>query len=68
MTLDELIDRRNEVQLKAEDTPHAASCWTRLGVASRHIERCATGMPLSPGVEREIIRCINDAAEWLESL
>lgn len=72
MTIDDYIQQRNELQLIAEDTCSYSSIdcademWVRLGVANRHIERVLTGqLPLTPGLEEEIQRCLDDAKHWL---
>ncbi len=60
MTIDDYIERRNAIQLRAEPLGKetADRCWTELGVANRHIERVLDGVfPMVPGVEREIVQC-----------
>jgi hypothetical protein len=66
--VDELIERRNAIQLKAElfgDT-YANECWSRLGVANRHIQRICQGeLTLVPGVRKEIEDCLERVQKWL---
>jgi hypothetical protein len=62
LTIDELIDRRNECQLKAEAISEQAGAdrWTALGLANRHIARVLENeLPLTPGLENEILKCID---------
>lgn len=68
MEIDELIERRNKLQLRAESLNEslARQCWERLGVANRHIERVLSGiLALTYGVENEIIQCMHDVESWL---
>jgi hypothetical protein len=74
MTSDEqlaaLCEKRKDIQLIAENTDEdtAAECWTRLGVANRHIERIFNGiLPLTPGVLHEIEACFYRVETWLNS-
>lgn len=67
MTLDDLIEERNEIQFLSEghSEDEAIECWTRLGVANRHIERVVTGvLPLTPAIELEIAECFQRVREW----
>ena len=64
MTIDDYIVERNRIQLAAENQEKGAECWTKLGVANRHIDRVLTGqLELTPAVEDEIIRCLNEAQD-----
>jgi hypothetical protein len=46
-TIDDLIDRRNDIQLASGDSD---KCWQMLGVANRHIDRLVSGViPLTDG-------------------
>jgi len=63
-SIDDYIDRRNEIQLRAEAKGNAAGAakWTELGVANRHIARVLEGtLPLTPELEHEIESCLRRA-------
>lgn len=59
MTIDDYIEQRNEIQLKAEalGKETADKCWAELGVANRHIERVLNGELRLAVVESEIQQC-----------
>ena len=66
--IDRYIQRRNDIQLMAETEGDglARECWTRLGVANRHIRRVLAGvLPLTPGLVYEIDSCLQETAQWL---
>lgn len=68
--LEMLVARRNSLQLRAENLDPGAElgeiCWTRLGVANRHIERAVSGvLTLFPAVEKEITDCFGRVDLWL---
>jgi hypothetical protein len=68
ITIDDLAQCRNALLLRAEGVSKkvADQCWTRLGVANRHIEGVLAGtFPLSQIVEDETVRCFEDVEEWL---
>jgi hypothetical protein len=59
MTIDNYIEQRNDIQLRAEGVGKelADKCWVELGVANRHINRVIDEeLPLSI-VEDEIQKC-----------
>ena len=70
MTIDDYIEQRNELYLKAESVdsatgtpfgkkgPLADLIWTELGVANRHIERVLNGKIKLKFVEKEIDACL----------
>lgn len=72
MGIDDLIKRRNNIALVAEnhdDENVAGDCWARLGVANRHIERVLEEVePFTPGVEREIVQCLDETESWLREV
>lgn len=65
MTIDEYIERRNALQLRAEnvDKETADRCWIELGVANRHIQRVLDGILTLNFVEDEIERCLQRVAK-----
>ncbi len=64
--LQSFYDRRRDLQLRAEIFGRGDECWTRMGVAHRHLKRIEDGiLKLSPMVEREINRCFDDVEHWL---
>lgn len=68
MTLDDMYDRRRDLQLRAEAIGKGDECWERMGVAHRHLARVESGvLTLVPGVENEIIKCFDDVDHWLSS-
>lgn len=63
-TIDDYIEQRNAIQLRAEalGEERARSTWLKLGVANRHISRIVSGqLILSPQVEWEIQKCLERA-------
>ncbi len=63
MTIDDYINKRNEIQLEAESRGEETGrrCWAELGVANRHIEAVLRGdLTLTPGVRSEIERCLEE--------
>lgn len=69
MTIDDYIKRRNGIQRKANTLNESVSksCWARMGVANRHIDRVLSGkLELAPGVEWEIERSLRDTESWLK--
>jgi len=66
LDFDKLCERRADIQVRAENAGKGDECWTRLGVANRHLQRVSDGVfKLSPGIEREIVRCFEDVERWL---
>ena len=68
MTIDDLIQKRNQIQLTAETISEdiAQECWIKLGVANRHLERVIGGVfSLFPALEAEIDCCLMRAQEWI---
>ena len=66
MTIDDYIDQRNAIQLKAEAKGEDAGrvCWIKLGVANRLIEAVLNKQSrLVPGIEHEIANCLRRAQE-----
>lgn len=69
MTIDELYERRRDLQLRGEALGKGDECWQRMGVAHRHLERIENGTyELTDGVEGEIIRCFEDVDRWLNAV
>jgi hypothetical protein len=67
-TIDDLIQKRKQVQLVGEDISEevAQTCWRRLGVVNRHIERLVSGeMILVSAIEEEIERNLAEFERWL---
>ena len=60
MTIDDYIERRNAVQLRAEALGEetAKRCWVELGTANRHISRVLNEEFRLEQVEGEIERCL----------
>jgi hypothetical protein len=69
MTIDDYIQQRNGIQLKAEAQGEeiAKNCWTELGAANRHIEHVITGKLKLSDVEHEIIACLRRVEGWLDN-
>jgi len=68
-TIDDYVEARNNIQIQAENVNIAVAneCWLRLGLANRHIHRVIYGeLPLVPGVEDEIKRCLVETSMWLD--
>ncbi|MDE1871811.1 MAG: hypothetical protein KGI06_06255 [Candidatus Micrarchaeota archaeon] len=59
-TIDDYIERRNAIQLRAENRSKEAAdrTWIELGVANRHIQRVLDGVLKLPMVEVEIEKCL----------
>ena len=67
-TIDDFIEERNNIVFDAEGCGVGAECWIRLGVANRHIGRVLDGVfQLTPGIEKEMQRCMQDTRHWLRS-
>ena len=67
-TIDDYIEERNELQLKAEgiNKTIADNCWAELGVANRHIARVLSGEFRLEVVENEIIKCLSRTRKMFE--
>lgn len=59
-TIDDYIERRNAIQLRAENRSKEAAdrTWVELGVANRHITRVIEGIFPLRLVEDEIEKCL----------
>jgi hypothetical protein len=66
MILEDYIQRRNTIQLRAETRGDGARCWTELGVANRHIERVVMGTLKLQQVEPEIVACLRRVEKLYE--
>jgi hypothetical protein len=70
MTIDDYIEQRNALYLKAENISKEAAdtVWAELGVANRHIDRVLRGKLFTlPQVEKEIQDClqrVRDLPAW----
>lgn len=66
-TVDTLIEQRNAIYLRAENSGvdgAADRCWQMLGVANRHIDRVLSNvLKLTPAVEAEITHCLERASK-----
>lgn len=60
MTIDNYIEQRNKIQLRAEAISKevADKCWVELGVANRHIRRVLNGEVELAIVADEIEHCL----------
>lgn len=64
--IDEFINRRNQIQFRAEDLGKGDECWQMLGIANRHIDRLLDAeLPLTQAVQSEIENCLNRAEKQL---
>lgn len=58
---DRIVERRNAIQLEAEDAGCGTDMWLRLGIANRHIKRVVEGKLKLHHVVSEIEACFRRA-------